>query len=59
MWLARIMIFSSRVVMTTSTSGSPQASFMVGRAHSLFLDTQGITDTTNILWGSTPIFSAK
>ena len=49
----------SRVVRTTSTSGSPQASFMVGSAHSAFLAVQGISETTKILWGSTPSFSAK
>ena len=28
---------------------------MVGRAHSLFLAMQGMMETTNILWGSTPM----
>ena len=49
----------SRVVSTTSTSGSPQASFIVGSSHSAFLAEQGMTDTTNSLWGSMPFFSAK
>ena len=49
----------SRVVSTASTSGSPQASRMVGSAHSLFFAMQGMMDTTNIRWGSMPIFSAK
>ena len=49
----------SRVVSTTSTSGSPQASRMVGRAASLFLAVQGMMDTTKMSWGSTPSFLAK
>ena len=46
---------NSRVVRTTSTSGSPQASFMVlaGRTRS-FLAMQGMTEMTCILWGSMP-----
>ena len=32
---------------------------MVGRAHSLFFAMQGMIDTTNIRWGSMPVFSAK
>ena len=49
----------SRVVSTASTSGSPQASFIPGSSHSAFLAEQGMMDTTNTLWGSRPIFSAK
>ena len=49
----------SRVVNTMSTSGSPQASFMVGSSLSAFLAEQGMMDTTNSLWGSMPFFSAK
>ena len=50
---------SSRVVMTTSTSGPPQASFIVGSAASAFLDVHGMTEITRRFLGSTPIFSAK
>ena len=49
----------SRVVRTTSTSGSPQASFISGRSLSAFLAEQGMIETTKILWGSSPNFSAK
>ena len=49
----------SRVVSTTSTSGSPWSSFMVGSAHSAFLAVQGMMDTTNSFLGSTFSFSAK
>ena len=59
MWFARSMMFSSRVVMLTSTSGSPSASFIVGSSHSLFLATQGMMETTKSRLGSMPIFSAK
>ena len=50
---------SSRVVMTTSTSGSPQASRIVGSSASAFLDVHGMTEMTRRFLGSTPIFSAK
>ena len=50
---------SPRVVMTTSTSLSPQASFRLGMSASLFFAVQGMTEITRILWGSTPIRSAK
>ena len=49
----------SRVVSTTSTSRSPQASRMVGSSLSAFLAEQGMMETTQSLWGSMPIFSAK
>ena len=59
MWFARSMMFSSRVVMLTSTSGSPSASFIVGSSHSLFLATHGMMETMKSRLGSMPIFSAK
>ena len=49
----------SRVVSTTSTSGSSLMVRMVGRAASLFFAVQGMMDTTKMRLGSTPIFSAK
>ena len=55
----RSMRTNSRVVSTTSTSGSPQALLRLGMARSAFLAVQGMMDTTQILWGSTPSFSAK
>ena len=59
MWFARIMILSSRVVMLTSTSGSPASFFIVGSSHSLFFATQGMMETTNRRFASMPAFSAK
>ena len=52
-------MFSSRVVMLTSTSGSPASFFIVGSAHSLFFDTHGMIETTKRRLGSIPTFSAK
>ena len=49
----------SRVVSTTSTSGSPSAFRMVGSAASAFLAVQGMMDTTNSFLGSTFSWSAK
>ena len=49
----------SRVVSTTSTSGSPSASRMVGSAASAFLAVQGMMDTTNSFLGSTFSWSAR
>ena len=49
----------SRVVSTTSTSGSPQASRMVGSSLSAFLAEQGMMEATKTFFGSRPIFSAK
>ena len=48
---------SSRVVSTTSTSRTPLA-FISGRAASNFLAVQGMTETTTMSSGFTPIFSA-
>ena len=48
---------SSRVVSTMSTSWTP-LSFISGRAASYFLAVQGMTETTTMSSGFTPIFSA-
>ena len=55
--MVRIMRASSRVVRTASTLGLPPFCIS-GRWHSYFFAVQGMTETTNISLGSTPILSA-
>ena len=49
----------SRVVSEKSTSCPAPAEFIVGRAHSAFFATQGMTDTQTMRRGSTPSLFAK
>ncbi|OPZ68208.1 MAG: hypothetical protein BWY81_00955 [Firmicutes bacterium ADurb.Bin467] len=53
----RIMSASSRVVSTASTFGMPSF-FISSRAISNFFAVQGMTETTNMFAGSTPISRA-